>query len=259
MEYSTITFAAQGPVGVLTLNRPERMNAVNYQMRDELRDFFISRLTDTDTRVIVITGAGKGFCSGLDIKDSKITHPENNYTPKLAYELQRLFSDIILFMRRCPQPIIGALNGAAVGAGFSMAMACDVRLAAPEARFSAAYINIGTGGADMGSSWLFPRAVGNGNAARYLLTGDFLPAEEALRIGFVQAVVPKEKLMEESMKIAVNMASKSPLGLRLTKEALDRNTGAMSLEDAIRLEDRNQAMCIAQLAAGAKTSKDQSS
>jgi len=255
MNYETVKFESHGPIGILTLSRPERMNAINYQMRDELRRFFMDRLLDTDTRVLVITGAGKGFCSGLDIKDSKITTPENSYTPKLAYELQRLFSDIILYMRRCPQPIIGALNGAAVGAGFSISMACDIRLAAPEAKFSAAYINIGTGGADMGSSWLFTRAVGMGNAGRYLLTGDFFMADEALRIGFVSAILPQEKLMEEAMKIALNMASKSPLGLRLTKEALDRNSGAMSLEDAIRLEDRNQALCIAQLAVEADKKK----
>jgi len=244
MNYQTINFESKNAIGLLTLNRPERMNAINYQMRDELRDFFIKRMDDLDTRVIIITGAGKGFCSGLDIKDSTITKPENNYTPKLAYELQQKFSDIIVFMRRCPQPIIGALNGAAVGAGLSIAMACDIRLSAPEAKFSAAYINIGTGGADMGST----RQVGLGNASRYLLTGDFFSAEEALRIGFVQAIVPKEKLMDEAMSLAKNMAGKSPLGLRLTKEALDRNVGAASLEDAIKLEDRNQALCISQLA-----------
>lgn len=251
MEYETIQFKQEGPVGILTLNRPECLNAINYPMRDDLRGFLTERLTDHETRVIVITGAGRGFCSGLDIKDASITSPENRYTPKRAYELQRLFSEMILFMRRCPQPIIGAINGAAAGAGFSLALACDIRLAAPEARFSAAYINIGVGGADMGSSWLFPRAVGTGNAARYLLTGDLFGAEEALRIGFVQAIVEKERLVEEAMSLARNMAGKSPLGLRLTKEALNHNTGGMSLEDAIRLEDRNQAMCIAQLAAQA--------
>ncbi len=252
MEYQTIKFEADGPVGVLTMNRPERMNAMNYVMRDELRAFFMERLGDTDLSVIVLTGAGKGFCSGLDLKDSAITRPENAYTPKLAYELQRRFSDVILFMRRCPQPVIGALNGAAVGAGLSVAMACDIRVAAPQAKFSAAYINIGTGGADMGSSWLFTREVGIGNAARWLLSGDFFGPDEALRIGFVQEVVPAEELMDRARALAKNLAGKSPLGLRLTKEALDRNAGAMSLEDAIRLEDRNQALCIAQLAAGMK-------
>jgi len=255
MSYQTIMFESKGPVGVLTLNRPERINAMNYVMRDELRAFFLERLTDLEHRVLVMTGAGKGFCSGLDLKDSVIATDANQYTPKVAYELQQRFSDVIVFMRRCPQPIIAAVNGAAVGAGLSVAMAGDVRLAAPEARFSAAYINIGTGGADMGSSWLFTREVGAGNANRYLLTGDFFDAAEALRIGFVQAIVPKEQLIEEALKMARNMAQKSPLGLRLTKEALDRNQGAASLEDAIRLEDRNQAMCIAELAAGAKGKK----
>jgi enoyl-CoA hydratase len=203
--------------------------------------------------VIVITGAGKGFNSGLDMGDPDIMIPKGGYTPKIIYEMQKLFSDFILFMRRCPQPVIGAINGAAAGAGFSISMACDVRLAAPEAKFSAAYINIGTGGADMGSSWLFPRLVGTGNAARYLMTGDFFGAEEALRIGFVQAIVDKESLLGEAVKMAQTMAGKSPLGLRLTKEALNRNTGGLSLEDAIQIEDRNQAMCVVQTMTQNKT------
>jgi len=252
MGYQTIEYAVEGPVGYLTLNRPERMNAMNYEMRDELRSFFMDRLSDTEVRVLVVTGAGKGFCSGLDIKDSAITTPESPYTPKTAYELQRSFSDVISFMRRCPQPVIGAINGAAVGAGLSVAMACDVRLASPRARFCAAYINIGTGGADMGSSWLLPRIVGMANAARWLLTGEFMDAEEAYRAGLVQAVVDEDNLMDEAKKMAATMASKSPLGLRLTKEALNRNAGGMSLDDAIRLEDRNQALCIAELAAAAR-------
>jgi enoyl-CoA hydratase len=155
-------------------------------------------------------------------------------------------------MRRVPQPIIGAINGPATGAGFSFALACDIRYAAFEAKFSAAYINIGVGGADMGSSWLFPRAVGTANAARYLYTGDLFGAEEALRIGMVQALFDKDKLMDETMGLARNMASKSPLGLRLTKEALEINSSSGGLEDALRLEDRNQALCISQMTAGPK-------
>lgn len=248
MAYETLTYATEGPIGVLTLNRPKCLNAMNYVMLNEFREFFDERLRDHATRVIVLTGAGRGFNPGLDIHDPAITMPAGGFTPKYTYELQKLFSDFILFMRRCPQPIIGAINGAAAGAGFSMAMACDVRLAAPEAKFSAAYINIGAGGADMGSSWLFPRAVGNGNAARYLLTGDLFDAEEAYRIGFVQAIVERERLMTEALALAKTMAAKSPLGLRLTKEALNRNAGGLSLEDAIQIEDRNQAMCIVQMA-----------
>jgi len=247
MDYKTILYKQEGPVGILTLNRPQRLNAINFEMRDELKDFFTARCDDLETRVLVMTGAGRGFCSGLDMKEAIVAGPEAKYGPKRAYEMQRSYSELVLLMRRCPQPIIGAINGAAAGGGFSFALACDVRIAAPEAKFSAAFINIGVGGADMGSSWLLPRAVGTANAARYLLTGELFGAEEALRIGMVQVIVEKEKLMDETMKIAQTMSSKSPLGLRVTKEALDRNTGGMTLEDAIRFEDRNQAMCIAQL------------
>lgn len=247
MEYTTIQFIREGPVGIITLNRPSCLNAVNFTMRDEYRHCLKERIDDLETRVLILTGAGKGFCAGLDIRDPAIMNPEKKYTPKSAYENQRLYSDMILFMRQCPQPIVGAIHGAAVGAGFSFAMACDIRIATPDARFQGAYINLGFGGADMGSSWLLPRSIGNGNAARYLLTGEFMHAPEAHRIGFVQAIVEKERLMDEALALARTMAGKSPLGLRLTKEALDRNTGGMSLEDAIRLEDRNQAMTIAQI------------
>jgi enoyl-CoA hydratase len=223
------------------------MNAMNFVLLNECRDFFQERFRDHDTRVIVLTGAGKAFNAGMDMKDLLNFVPPGGFKPKAVYEFQKMFSDIILFMRRCPQPIIGAINGAAVGAGLSVSMACDVRIAAPEAKFIAGYINIGTGGADMGSSWLFPRIVGAGNAARYLLTGDKFGADEAYRIGFVQAIVNKDRLLEEAVKMAQNMAGKSPMGLRLTKEALNRNTGGLSLEDAIMLEDRNQAMCMVEM------------
>jgi enoyl-CoA hydratase len=250
VDYKTIIFAKEGPVGILTLNRPDRLNAINRDMLAELTAFLRERLDDTDTRVLVMTGAGRGFCAGLDMKESTEALPPGGYPPKLAYERQTEFSQLVLLMRRIPQPIIGAINGAATGGGFSFALASDVRYAAKEARFSAAYINIGAGGADMGSSWLFPRAVGVANASRYLLTGDLFDSSEALRIGMVQAVFEKEKLMDEAMKLANTMASKSPLGLRLTKEAIDRNIGCATLEDAVKLEDRNQAMCISQMTSG---------
>ena len=247
MSYETIRYETDGPIGVLTLCRPDCLNAVNETMSRELKGFLTERLDDLDTRVLIVTGQGRGFCAGLDMTEATSTIPPGGYPPKLAYERQRTFSELIVLMRRIPQPIVGAINGAAAGAGFSFALCCDVRYAAPKAKFSAAYINIGVGGADMGSSWLFPRAVGSANAARYLMTGDLFDAGEALRIGMVQGLFEPEALMEKAMQIASTMASKSPLGLRLTKEALNQNMGATTLEDAIRLEDRNQAMCIAQL------------
>lgn len=248
MAYETIRYEKKDAIGVLTLNRPASLNALDPVMVRELRHIYTERLEDFDTRVLILTGAGKGFCSGLDLNASAVM-PEGGFPPKTAYEKQREFSELILLMRRIPQPIIGAINGAAAGAGLSFTLACDVRYAVPKAKFAAAYINIGVGGADMGSSWLFPRAVGAANASRYLLTGDLFFADEALRIGLVQAIYEPEQLMAQAMALAQTMASKSPLGLRLTKEAINQNIGGCSLEEAIRLEDRNQAMCITQMSA----------
>lgn len=249
MAYETIRHDQDGATAILTLERPRCLNAIDHVMRDELRAFLDERMNDTETRVIVLTGAGRAFSAGLDIKDPVLVSPAGGLSPQSAYTAQRTFSELILRMRRCPQPIIGAINGVCVGAGFSMAMACDIRLGTPGARFQAAYVNLGLGGADMGSSWLLPRAIGTANAARYLMTGDFLPAEEAHRLGFLQAIVDDAALMGQALALAKNLESKSALGLRLTKEALDCNSGGGSLEDAIRLEDRNQALCIAELSA----------
>lgn len=251
MEYDNIRFEKKGPIGVITLNRPRCLNAINFPMRDDLHHCLTKLLEDLDTRVLVVTGEGRGFCAGLDMKDPDIIDPPGGYSPKSAYQRQRSYSDFILLMRAVPQPLIAAVNGAAAGAGLSIALACDIRIAAPEARFAAAYINIGVGGADMGCSWLLPRLVGMGNAAMFMMTGDLVGADRALGMGLIQEVVEKDKLMDRAMELANKLSEKSPLGLRLTKEAIDRNSGGMSLEDAIRLEDRNQAMCIAQLASQA--------
>ena len=249
MAYETIRHDTDGPIAILTLERPRCLNAINHVMRDELARFLDERMNDTATRVIVLAGAGRAFSAGLDIKDPVLVNPTSGLGPRSAYEAQRSFSELILRMRRCPQPIIGAINGVAVGAGFSLAMACDIRIGTTLSKFQAAYVNLGLGGADMGSSWLLPRSIGTANAARYLMTGDFLLADEAHRLGFLQSVVDETELSKQALALAQNLAAKSPLGLRLTKEALDCNSGSGSLEDAIRLEDRNQAMCIAELSA----------
>ncbi len=247
MEYSFITLERQGPVAVLTLNRPECLNAIHFPMQKELEHALKSLVPDHDTRVLVITGAGRGFCSGLDIRDPEVLGPPQGRNPEEAYRLQRTYSDLILLLRAIPQPIVAAVNGPAAGAGFSFALASDIRLASPKARFSAAFINIGVGGADLGSSWLFPRMAGMGNAAVHLYTGDVFGADEAYRIGLVQEIVAEDALMTRALTLAQAMAGKSPLGLRVTKEALNANLGGCTLEQAIRLEDRNQALCIAQM------------
>ncbi len=249
MGFRTLKYETDGAIGILTLNRPERLNAINVEMWHELRGFYEERLTDHKTRVLIITGAGRECSSGLDIKETFAVTPraDDRYDPQRAYEEQSYGSYLVVLMRRIPQPIIAAVNGPAAGGGFSFVLASDVRLASEKASFLAAYINVGVGGADMGSSWFFPRMVGMANASRYLLTGDPFDAEEAYRMGLIQAVVKNGELLDECITLAEKMVSKSPLGLRLTKEAITRNVGAIALEDAVHLEDRNQALCIAML------------
>ena len=198
---------------------------------------------DLDTRVIILTGAGdKGVCAGLDMKEA----PQELYriNPGEVYRFQMRLSRLQLLMRQVPQPIICAIHKSAVGGGFSFAMASDVRIITPEARFCAAYINVGAGGADMGSSYFLPRLIGAGRSYEFLLTGDFMDADEALRLGFVSRIVSYDDLMPTAVGMAENMVSKNPLGLRLTKEAINQNLNAGGLEQALQLEDRNQALCI---------------
>jgi enoyl-CoA hydratase len=163
-------------------------------------------------------------------------------TPDKVYYDQSKFSLLYRLMRSCPQPIIAAVHGPAMGGGLSLALASDIRLASEDAMFCAQYINIGLGGADLGSSYFLWRIVGWGKAAEMCLTGKRFYAEEALRIGLVNYVYQKKELMQEAMEIAKNMASKSKMALHLTKEALNASLNGISLEDAMRIEDRNQTI-----------------
>ncbi len=243
MEFKTITYEKKGQIGILRLNRPEARNAISSQMLDELSYFFNERMRDFDTRVLILEGAGKIFCSGADIKDP-IIKMDDDVNSALVYSSQMKYSEIVLLMRKVPQPIIAAIHGPAVGAGFSMAMACDIRIATDKATFSAAFINIGLSGSDMGSSYFFPRQVGLSNASRYLLTGDTFDAFKAEKMGLISEIVPGDKLTETVMKIGETMCTKSPLGIRVTKEAINMNVDAGSIDEAIKLEDRNQTVTI---------------
>jgi len=245
MEYETLLYEVEGETGILTLNRPRVVNAVNKRMLDELNHFWKERQEDGAVRVIIVLGAGeKGFCSGLDMKAAGTEFHQGIPTARSVFEGQRGFSRIIHLMRSCPQPLIAAVHGPAMGAGLSFALACDIRLASEDAMFCAQYINIGTGGADMGSSFFLPRIVGWGRAAQMCLTGERVFAEEALRIGLVNRVLSREELMPAALEMARVMCSKNPLGLRLTKDAFNAALNGSSLEDALRMEDRNQALII---------------
>jgi enoyl-CoA hydratase/carnithine racemase len=159
-------------------------------------------------------------------------------------EVQLTYSGIVRLMRRCPQPIIGLIHGYASGAGFSIALSCDVRIAGPEARMNAGYFKMGLGGCDMGSGYLLPRLVGLSTASEFLMTGRFINAERAKAIGLVSDVVPEDKLLDAGLELAADMLRGSPMGLRMTKESLNLEIDAPSLEAALTLEDRQQVMLM---------------
>jgi enoyl-CoA hydratase/carnithine racemase len=257
MEYETILYeCTELGIGVLSLNRPRRYNMVNYRMMEELEQFWRDRKEDLATHVLVLKGTGeKGFCAGLDMREvMKLV--EDMETDRF-YRFQVRLGRLLLSMRQAPQPIICAVHGAAVGLGFSFALASDVRMITPDTRFSAAYINIGLGGADMGCSYFLPRLIGGGRAYEYMLTGDFMGAEDALSLGLVSRVVERPQLIGTALEMARVMNAKNPMGLRLTKEAINTNLDAGGLEQALHLEDRNQSLLVARgwLGKSAKTSK----
>ena len=254
MSYQTIEYTAADHIGHLTLNRPAVLNAMNAVMIEELEDLFARLMADEDIRVLILAGAGtRCFCAGLDMKETAVEM--FNAPIERIYALQSRTSRLFSTMRALPQPIVAAVHGAAYGAGFSFAMASDVRIITAKTRFSAAYINIGLGGADLASSYFLPRLIGAGRASEYLLTGAPMDADTAMTLGLASRLVPVEELAAEARAIAVQMASKNPLGLRMTKEAINQNLGAASLEQALHLENRNQAFLIAGLKLAAPPAK----
>ena len=250
-HYTTFDYEVSDHIGLLTLNRPQVVNAINEAMTRELTEFWAARRQDLETRVIVLTGAGeRGFCSGLDLKEAasgRIFGDNPTYDMARFYQVQAAISRLVLAMRQAPQPIIAAVFGAAMGGGFSFALGADVRVIAPDTQLVAQYINIGLGGADVGSSYFLPRLIGAGRAYEFLLTGDVMDAETALGLGLVSRVVAKDRLLDEAMAMAGRMCRHNPLGLRLTKEAINCNLDATGLEQALNLEDRNQSLCFAGL------------
>jgi enoyl-CoA hydratase/carnithine racemase len=224
----------------VTLSRPDRLNAIDLALAAELIDYFTGLRERPDARVVVLQGAGRQFCAGFDFDNL----PDIASGIPRGLRLQRLMSEIVLSMRRCPQPIIAAVQGAACGAGFALALAADVRYAAEDARMNVAMARIGLTGCDMGISYFLPRAVGRSNAAELMMSGRFVDAHRALRIGLVSDVAPTDALAAMAAKLAGEMLAMSPVGLRLTKEGLSFGHDAPSLDAAIAMEDRGQVLCI---------------
>jgi enoyl-CoA hydratase/carnithine racemase len=247
MNYETILYETLEPgIGILTLNRPQKYNAVNQRMMMDLEHFWSACENDVDTHVIILKGSGeKGFCAGLDMNDVAQLYEQMN--SHQFYHAQARMAKLMLRMRQVPQIIVCMVHGAASGIGFSFALSSDVRIISTDARFSAAYINIGFGGADMACSYFLPRMIGAGRAYEFMLTGDFMSAQEALALGFVSRIAAKENLIEAALAIARTMNAKNPMGLRLTKEAININMDMGGLEQALGVENRNQALIYAEL------------
>ncbi len=238
-----LLYKTKDHIGYLTLNRPEKYNAFDGKMMEAFERFWAQRLYDETVRVIVLDGGkAKGFCAGLDMDSFG---PEiYKAGPTAAYDAQTRMGRLLLAMRQAPQPIICCIHGAAAGIGFSLAMASDIRIMAQGSKCNAAYINIGLGGADMASSYFLPRLIGSGRANEFLLTGNWMSAEEALSLGFASRLVPRERLMETAEELARVMAAKTPLALRMTKEAINVNLDAGGLEACLQMENRNQMMVM---------------
>jgi enoyl-CoA hydratase/carnithine racemase len=239
-EYQTIRIDKEGAVDWLTLNRPESLNAINVTMVTELRDYFGGLSEDDSVRIIVMRGAGRAFCAGLDIKESQ-QKTESPWGGGMGF--QGYLAEVYIRMRRCPQPIVALVQGAACGGGFSFVLASDIRIAGESARMNAAFIRLGLSACDMGSSYFLPRLVGTSVASELMLTGRFIHAQRALATGLVSEVVPDAALKEAAQPYLTEMLSTSPMGLRLTKEGLNLAIDAPGLEAAMAIENRNQLMC----------------
>ena len=242
MNYKTIEYSvAEKGIMLLGLNRPDVYNAVNIQMMEELEHFWRERLYDLETRVIILKGNGdKGFCAGLDMKETAELSGKMNVEE--LYRFQARLARINLHMRRAPQPVIAAIHGAAAGQGFSFVLASDIRVISPDAKFCAAYMNIGLGGADMSCSYFLPRMIGAGRAYEFMYTGRFMTSEEAVNLGLVSKLADKERLVDTAMDYAKVLMTKNHMALRLTKEAINMNLDACGMEQALNIEDRNQTL-----------------
>ena len=239
-DYKTITVEARGGVHYLTLNRPDMLNAINTEMVGELSDYFGGLFHDRSCRIVVMKGAGRAFCAGLDIK----ARGEGDEQPfGGGFGFQGYLADVYIKMRRCPQPIISLIQGAACGGGFAFALASDIRIGGESMKMNAAFIKLGLSACDMGVSYFLPRLVGVTIASELMMTGRFIHADRALAVGLVNQIVPDSDLDSAGEAFVEEMLATSPMGLRLTKEGLNMAVDAASLEAAMAIENRNQVLC----------------
>jgi enoyl-CoA hydratase/carnithine racemase len=239
-DYQTLTVAEPAPgTCLITLNRPDRLNAMTVTMFDELERIARTLADDNDVRVVILTGAGAGFCAGYDLDDAELL-PE--LSPLGMFDQQNRAARALAAVRAIPVPVIGAINGAAAGGGFSLSLMADIRLGSPKAKFNAAFVKIGLSAGDLGVSWLLPRLIGPAQAAEICFTGRIVEAAEAERLGLLNAVTGPDDLLERSLKLAGQICANSPGGIKLSKRALQSNLEISSFAAALELESRGQAL-----------------
>jgi enoyl-CoA hydratase/carnithine racemase len=242
-------------VAVVRLNRPKQLNAINEAMQIELRQTLTDLGADRTAHAVVLTGAGRGFCAGIDMRDFGPNVPEASAPAIDRLNFQEKMAGLAEAVRQLPQPVIAAVNGPCVGAGFALALACDIRICSTAASFGNAAILLGLSGAEMGMSYHLPRIVGTSVAADWMLSGRTVSAAEADRRGLVSELVEPDTLAERAVELASLIADLSPLGVQLTKRALQVNTDAASLSSALELENRNQVISHATDEAAARRAK----
>ncbi len=242
-------------VVILRLNRPERLNAINAVMQTELIQVLDELADDGSARAVVLTGTGRGFCAGIDMRDFGPGMLEATAPALDRMRFQERMAALAEALRALPVPVIAAVNGPCVGAGFALCLASDIRICSTAASFGNAAILLGLSGAEMGMSYHLPRIVGTSVAADWMLTGRTVSAAEADRRGLISELVEPDRLTGRALELASLIADLSPLGVQLTKRALQVNTDAANLSSALELENRNQVISHATEEAAARRQK----
>ena len=239
MGYQSILYEKNDRVLRITLNRPDKLNALTDAMLQELQHAFAAAAADRGVRSVVVTGAGKGFCPGQDLDNAREMGKDDR--PGYGEHIRRNYNPLILAMTRLPKPIVAAINGVAAGSGMSLAMACDWRIAADKAAFLQAFVSIGLV-PDSGSTWFLPRLIGRQRALDLMVSGRKVAATEALEWGLVNQVVPPERLLEEASRLATHYASAATCAIGHIKRNLDY-AESHSLEETLAVEAVSQAEC----------------
>jgi enoyl-CoA hydratase/carnithine racemase len=237
---TTFLYEQRDNIATITLNRPDRLNALTFEIYRELIDTFFALRDEKDVRVVVITGAGRAFCSGGDVHD--IIGQLFKRDMEGLLEFTRMTGDLIRSIRALPKPVIASLNGTTAGAGACIALASDIRMASETAKIAFLFVKVGLAGTDMGASYLLPRVVGLAKATEMLYTGDFVSAHEAKAIGLYNRVVTSEELEGVTREFAERLAGGPSFALAKTKEMLNRELN-MDLETALECEAQAQAIC----------------